>query len=250
MERRNSLTDEEVSGIYMCIIPPTGSVSLENTDIHIYCFSTCLNASLYWYTCVCVYMKSYSNIPFHLKKVSESHSVLSGSLWPRGIVHGILQAGILEWVAVPISRGSFQSRNQTQVSHMADGFFTSWATREAQESWSGYPIPSPVDLPDPGIKLGSRALQVDSLPSEPPGKPIYYSVFNLSVCKKRKIDYSVVFNFSICVNNFVINIIVLVNSGCHNKITQSGWLEQQKHISHNSRGWKVQDQDASQLCFL
>ena len=109
-------------------------VSLENTGIHIYCFSTCLNASLYWYTCVCVYMNSYSNIPFHLKKVSESHSVLSGSLRTHGIVHGILQARILEWVAVPISRGSFQSRNQTQVSHMAGGFFTSWATREAEHS--------------------------------------------------------------------------------------------------------------------
>ena len=37
----------------------------------------------------------------------------------------------LEWVAVPFSRGSFQSRDQTQVSCIADGFFTSWATREA-----------------------------------------------------------------------------------------------------------------------
>ena len=32
-------------------------------------------------------------------------------------------------------------------------------------------IPSPGDLPDPGIELGSPALQVDSLPTEPPGKP-------------------------------------------------------------------------------
>ena len=34
------------------------------------------------------------------------------------------------------------------------------------EYWSGQPFPSPGDLPDPGIKLGSPALQVDSLPSE------------------------------------------------------------------------------------
>ena len=47
------------------------------------------------------------------------------------IVHGILQARILEWVA----------------------------------------IPSPGDLPNPGIKPRSPALQVDSLPAEPPGKP-------------------------------------------------------------------------------
>ena len=40
-----------------------------------------------------------------------------------------------------------------------------------QEYWSGLPFPSPGDLPDPGIKPGSPALQADSLPSESPGKP-------------------------------------------------------------------------------
>ena len=39
--------------------------------------------------------------------------------------HGILQARILEWVALPVSRGSFQPRDQTQVSHIAGRFFTS-----------------------------------------------------------------------------------------------------------------------------
>ena len=39
-----------------------------------------------------------------------------------------------------------------------------------QEYWGGLPFPSPEDLPDPGIKLGSPALQVDLLPSESPGK--------------------------------------------------------------------------------
>ena len=47
------------------------------------------------------------------------------------IVHGILQARTLEWVAFPFPRGSSQSRDQTQVSHIAGRFFTSWATREA-----------------------------------------------------------------------------------------------------------------------
>ena len=36
-----------------------------------------------------------------------------------------------------------------------------------QEYWSGLPFPSPGDLPNPGIKLGSPALQTDTLPSEP-----------------------------------------------------------------------------------
>ena len=39
-----------------------------------------------------------------------------------------------------------------------------------QEYWSGLLFLSPRDLPDPGIRLGSPALQVDSLPSEPSGK--------------------------------------------------------------------------------
>ena len=40
-----------------------------------------------------------------------------------------------------------------------------------QEYWTEYPFSSPGDLPNPGIKPGSLALQVVSLPSEPPGKP-------------------------------------------------------------------------------
>ena len=40
-------------------------------------------------------------------------------------VHGKFQARILEWVAFPFSRGSSQTRDQTQVSHIAGGFFTS-----------------------------------------------------------------------------------------------------------------------------
>jgi len=40
-------------------------------------------------------------------------------------VHGILQAKILEWVAVPFSRGFSQPRDQTQVSHITGGLFAS-----------------------------------------------------------------------------------------------------------------------------
>ena len=40
-----------------------------------------------------------------------------------------------------------------------------------QEYWSRLPCPSPGDLPDPVIEPGSPALQADSLPTEPPGKP-------------------------------------------------------------------------------
>ena len=59
------------------------------------------------------------------------------TLRPHGLVHGILQARIVEWVAFPFSRGSSQSSDWTQVSHIAGGFFTSWATREAQNGQQG-----------------------------------------------------------------------------------------------------------------
>ena len=45
-------------------------------------------------------------------------------------VHGILQAGLLEWVAIPFSRGSSQPRDSTWVSHIPGRVFTVWATWE------------------------------------------------------------------------------------------------------------------------
>ena len=49
-----------------------------------------------------------------------------------------------------------------------------------QEYWSGFSFPSPEDLPDPGIKPGSPALQADALPSELPGKWLtsHYFIIN------------------------------------------------------------------------
>ena len=72
-----------------------------------------------------------------------SRSVVSDSLRPHGVQAQaplsmrILQARILEWVAMPSSRGSSQPKDQTQVSCIAGRFFINWATREAQEYWSG-----------------------------------------------------------------------------------------------------------------
>ena len=56
-----------------------------------------------------------------------------------------------------------------------------------QDHWSGVPFSSPGDLPDPKIESGSPALQADSLPSEPPGKPVckvicpYTKCYNIAV---------------------------------------------------------------------
>ena len=52
------------------------------------------------------------------------------------------------------------------------------------EYWSGLPFPSPGDLPKPGIKPRSPALQVDSLPAEPQGKPKNPAVGSLSLLQR------------------------------------------------------------------
>ena len=64
-------------------------------------------------------------IPYQLSYQGSYHSL------PGSPVHGILQARILEWVAIPFSRGFSQPRNWTRVSWIAGGFFTVWATWEA-----------------------------------------------------------------------------------------------------------------------
>ena len=106
-----------------------------------------------------------------------SCSVVSNFLRP----HGLLPTRLLcPWgfsrqdylrVAMSSSRGFSQPKDWTQISLIAGGFFTSWATRESQEFWSGWLIPSPGDLSNPGIRPGSPALQADSLPAELPEKP-------------------------------------------------------------------------------
>ena len=53
---------------------------------------------------------------------------------PGSSVHGVLQTRILKWVAMPFSRGSSWSRDQTWVSHIAGSLLTVWATKEA---WFG-----------------------------------------------------------------------------------------------------------------
>ena len=71
------------------------------------------------------------------QRMSSSSPIQRDYNSPGSSVHGILQARILEWDAMPSSRGCSQPRYQTQVSHTADRFFAIWATKKAQEYWSG-----------------------------------------------------------------------------------------------------------------
>ena len=59
--------------------------------------------------------------------VAQSRQILQPMHTSASSVHGILQARILEWIAIPFSRVSSQPRDRTCI---AGRFFTSWATRE------------------------------------------------------------------------------------------------------------------------
>ena len=78
---------------------------------------------------------------------------------PGSSVHGILQARILEWVAIPFSKGCSQPTDRTQVSCIADGFFTIGAAREAQPGERcAYKYPAHSD-PIGGHSNGPHLLQ-------------------------------------------------------------------------------------------
>ena len=64
---------------------------------------------------------------------------------PGCSIHGILQARILEWVAMPFPGGSSWPTNLTRVSCIAGRLFTSWATREAHGRLWGHPNESAVN---------------------------------------------------------------------------------------------------------
>ena len=128
---------------------PSNPGCLSNTDLQIFFLSSLMKMLkvLFWRVALlairvgsnCLDLKSWIEMfqgwTFHFLKwkvkvkVGQSCPTLCNPTdYP---VHGILQARILEWVAYPFSRGSSQPRDWTQVSHIAGGFFTSWAAREA-----------------------------------------------------------------------------------------------------------------------
>ena len=101
---------------------------------------------------------------------SHSHVQLFATPWTSPWNSPGQNTGVHSLSLLP-AQGSSQPRDRTQVSRIANRFFTSWATRKAREYWSGYPIPPPGDLPYPEIEPGSSALQADFLPPELSGKP-------------------------------------------------------------------------------
>ena len=103
---------------------------------------------------------------------SKSNSVVSNSLRPHGLYSPLNSPGLNTGVgSIFLLQGIFPTQGSNPgLSCTAGRFFTSWATKKAQEYWSGWTIPSPVNLPDPGIEPVSPALPADSLPTELSGK--------------------------------------------------------------------------------
>ena len=91
------------------------------------------------------------------------------------------------WIIFVISFTESESRSVLSDS-LRLLFATPWSIPSMEfswpECWSRQPVPSPGDLPNPGIKARSPALQVGSLPAEPPGKPKNIGVHSLSLLQR------------------------------------------------------------------
>ena len=85
------------------------------------------------------------------------------------------------WLQFSHSAASDSCKSGAHQAPLSTGF-------SRQEYWSGLPFPSSGHLPDPGIKPRSPALQVDSLPTVPPGKPCFYLHLSLKAtrCLSKK----------------------------------------------------------------
>ena len=96
---------------------------------------------IYIYIYIYIYIAlCHIQVKLWRKRVAQSCPTLCDPVdcsLPGSSVHGILQARILEWVAISFSRGSSWLRDQTQVSHIAGRCFTLWITKEAPTSDSG-----------------------------------------------------------------------------------------------------------------
>ena len=153
----------------------------------------------------------------HFSSLFETYSVMSYSLCScnplnyslsNASVHGIVQARILEWVAISSPRGSYQPRNQTHVSCIScigrQILYQQWVSKwkllgcvrlfaapwtvahqatvglSRQEYWSGLPFPSPGDITKPGIEPSSPVFSSFSFASF--WSLRYWGLWELCIC--------------------------------------------------------------------
>ena len=93
------------------------------------------------------------------------------------MAHGILQAKILEWIAIPFSSGSFQPRIQPGSPRLQVDSLLSEIP--GKPYWNALLFPPPGHLPNPGIEPRSPTLQVDSLPAARSAKKCFVEHSNL-----------------------------------------------------------------------
>ena len=151
------LKPKKIKSVTVSIVSP--SICYEVTGLDIYNASHCW--ARWWCAVLCLVAQSYTALcnPMDCSLPASSvledspgkhtgvgcHALLQGIFPTQGSNPGLLHCRqilyllshqgspkILEWVAYPFSRGSSRPRNWTKVSCIANGFFTSWATREAQ----------------------------------------------------------------------------------------------------------------------
>ena len=96
---------------------------------------------------------------------------MSDSLRPHGLYSSYNSPGQNTGVdSLSLLQGIFPTQGSNPGLPHGRRILYQLSHREAQEYWSGWPIPSLADLPNPGIELGSPALQADYLPTELSGK--------------------------------------------------------------------------------
>ena len=118
--------------------------------------------------------------------------------------HGILQVRILEWVAIPLSRGFSWSRGLTWVSYIAGRFFTVWATREAQQyraccNYSDSSILGLCTLPHPFFGMETTIKSLAKFPPAPSASdtPQWFPMWPWVVCCASCFERTVMINFSL-----------------------------------------------------
>ena len=163
---------------------------------------TCQKLHIYYNSFSQMVIKHLKDILFICTKASYNHTMAAAAAAkslqsclslcdpidgspPGSPVPGILQARTLEWAAISFSNAwkwKVKVKSLSRVRPSATPWTVAYQAPPSlgfsrQEYRSGLLFPSPRDLPNPGIKPGSPALQADDLPSEPLGKPLWKRIW-------------------------------------------------------------------------
>ena len=121
-------------------------------------------------------------LTFQKKVESESHSVMSNPLQPHGLYSPWNSPGQSSGVgSLSLFQGIFPTLGSNSGLPHCRQILHQLRYKGRPRYWSGYPIPSPGDLLNPGIEPESPTLEADSLPTELSGKPYYWACYMASL---------------------------------------------------------------------